>query len=1385
VGLWSLVTSWRRGKRRVGPARQKLQCEIRQLQGGRYCRFEAMEERRLLDADPIKVGVTYLEGDSGSDLHGDTFQVMFQGGAPDTELTRLVIDGDHYGPGRSFGDMIFDTVKGGLGADEAFPLQVVSSTGIDNVTWQVSDGGTSLVFQFRGFNAGEKLVFSIDVDEVQIFDPAETDLDAINSGIDPIASGVEFQGSHLTADFHAPHYHDINGTSEFRNQYDPLFAGTNLLVTQGNANGLPNDNFDGKRDRSTGGLLSLQQLPLPVTVGGRVFADNNRNLVQDGSDFGISGVSMALWKKVNGQWTFTGNTTTTNAQGDYEFGASLNLQPGEYEVRETQPAGYFSVGAIPGTVDGAAAGSTVPGNPDVLTSIGLPLGDQHGIHYNFAEAQPASLRGRVELTDRNGNCGDENPQAQTTPLAGVKITLKDGQGNIVGTTLTAQDGTYAFENLMPGVYTIVEETPAGLIDGDEHIGTINGVPVGVLSADDTVSNITLNGGQDGVHYDFCEHLPSSVSGYVYHDANNNGVRDSGETPIGGTTVILLDAGGTQIATTTTDNGGFYKFANLSAGTYLIREVQPSSWLDGKDAAGTILGQVVGSAQNPGDQIGGVKLLWGDDGINYDFGELLPASIRGHVHESPDGNCTDGNEGDEKPIAGVTIQLLDQSGNVVRTTTTDENGEYEFTNLTPGIYAVHEIQPAGYLQGDQHVGSGGGDASVTDLLKNIPIQSGDDLVDYDFCEMLPASIAGVVWVDTTQNCELDEGEVRLGGVTIQLLNANGQVVATRVTAADGSYRFDNLRPGTYSIREIQPVGYFEGCTHAGSLGGDDSMQDNITSIVTHSGDQGINYNFGELPAGMISGYVFRDGPPIPTKDGAVPDNLYQIRDGQLTPDDLRLRGVTLELRYTLTGEPVRGEDLLPGTYPPGPVRTVTNANGYYEFRGLPQGNYSIFEVQPNGYIDSQDTPGTTSGLAVNVGTLVSPLVVQTFAVAGVSFHNDAILQVPLAFGQQSQFNNFSEVQVVTTTIVPPPPETPEPPPPVVQPLLLRFPPPAPPPEVFTPPPAAPIVTGGGGEFTWHLSVIDAGLPRVARRSTRISGLAFRPALWIEKTEWQSDRLRDGVWLVHGASDAAPHALFGLPGAIPVVGDFNGDGRDEVGVFYKGEWFLDLNGNGQWDAEDLWAKLGEEQDRPVSGDWDGDGKDDIGIFGPKWPGDPVHLEHEAGLPDQDNQRIGKVRAKNVPPNPEEATDGERLLRLTAHGKERADLIDHVFQFGGSNDVPIAGDWNGDGIRSVGVFRDGKWHFDMDGDGRWSDGDKTAEFGQKGDIPVVGDFNGDGIEEIAIFRAGKWIIDTNGNRQIDPSDRTLDFGQAGDKPIAGDFDGDGIDEPAIFRPGGDAQK
>ena len=87
-----------------------------------------------------------------------------------------------------------------------------------------------------------------------------------------------------------------------------------------------------------------------------------------------------------------------------------------------------------------------------------------------------------------------------------------------------------------------------------------------------------------------------------------------------------------------------------------------------------------------------------------------------------------------------------------------------------------------------------------------------------------------------------------------------------------------------------------------------------------------------------------------------------------------------------------------------------------------------------------------------------------------------------------------------------------------------------------------------------------------------------------------------------------------------------------------------------------------------------------------------------------------------------------------------------------------------------------FDVNGDGRFNRLDETAVFGRAGDVPLVGDFDGDGIEEIAVYRSGVFILDSNGNRELDATDKTFEMGAG--KPVVGDWDGDGIDEPAIYQ-------
>ncbi len=336
----------------------------------------------------------------------------------------------------------------------------------------------------------------------------------------------------------------------------------------------------------------------------------------------------------------------------------------------------------------------------------------------------------------------------------------------------------------------------------------------------------------------------------------------------------------------------------------------------------------------------------------------------------------------------------------------------------------------------------------------------------------------------------------------------------------------------------------------------------------------------------------------------------------------------------------------------------------------------------------------------------------------------------------------------------------------------------PPALYTPPLGG-VVT----PYSWHLSIVDGGSPRGYRKDRLVSReTVARATTILDVTHWTVAGIKSGKWTIVSTGPefktVNTRSVFNLPGATPLTGDFNGDGVDELALFLDGEWLLDVNGNGMWDNDDLWARLGTKQDLPVVGDWDGDGKDDIGIFGPEWQGDSRAIAREPGLPDPENRR--RVKPKNLPPEKGEAPDQERIMQRNLKGQGRTDLIDHIFRFGEENHQAIAGDFNGDGISSVGVFKGGKWRIDVDGDGRFSGKDMEATFGEAGDTAVVGDFDGDGIDEIAIVRGNRVIIDSNHNGIMDASDQIVTLDDQEGQVIVGDFDGDGKDEPAMHDTG-----
>lgn len=149
---------------------------------------------------------------------------------------------------------------------------------------------------------------------------------------------------------------------------------------------------------------------------------------------------------------------------------------------------------------------------------------------------------------------------------------------------------------------------------------------------------------------------------------------------------------------------------------------------------------------------------------------------------------------------------------------------------------------------------------------------------------------------------------------------------------------------------------------------------------------------------------------------------------------------------------------------------------------------------------------------------------------------------------------------------------------------------------------------------------------------------------------------------------------------------------------------------------------------------------------------------------------------------------FLDFNGNGRWDGDgaLTDRIFAFGLAGDLPVTGDWNGDGLTEVGVNRAGRgWFLDYNGNGRW-DGpliDNATGFGLAGDIPVSGDWNNDGKTEIGVLRAGRgWFLDMNGNGHWDGFiiDQAYGFGLAGDLPVSGDWNGVGPSDIGTHRAG-----
>ena len=223
------------------------------------------------------------------------------------------------------------------------------------------------------------------------------------------------------------------------------------------------------------------------SISGRVFKDSNNDGVGDTL---FPGVILTLLdgsgNPVDADPIASGiqpSTSITSVFGSYRFD---DLRPGNYQVSETQPAGYGSVSDVDG------------GNPDLIGNI-MPVTVNPGqlvTERDFVEIALGSIRGFV--------------RAGASPLAGVTLTLLDENGDPVDgdpntptidfiTTVTASDGSYTFSGVVPGDYQVSQTQPFGYLS----VGDIDGGDPNIIG-DGTL--IAVGPGQENAGNNFIETL---------------------------------------------------------------------------------------------------------------------------------------------------------------------------------------------------------------------------------------------------------------------------------------------------------------------------------------------------------------------------------------------------------------------------------------------------------------------------------------------------------------------------------------------------------------------------------------------------------------------------------------------------------------------------------------------------------------------------------------------------------------------------------------------------------------------------------------------------------------------------------------------------------------
>ncbi|TNC22946.1 hypothetical protein FG385_23685 [Amycolatopsis alkalitolerans] len=421
-------------------------------------------------------------------------------------------------------------------------------------------------------------------------------------------------------------------------------------------------------------------------VGDRVWADVNRNGLQDPGEPGVAGVPVAL-QHADGSPVAT---TTTGPHGQYTFS---HLPDGSYKV-------CFDVTKLP--VQYADYQLTKPraGNPGqdsapdpgsgCTAPVELKAGHTQDGTFDAGLAPPVNRIAARVWSDLNA---DGVPDPNEPGIAGVPVKLRGDDGNQLALTTTGPDGSYSFDDVPNGSYqvcfdlgnlppAVADFTPAKYVNAsaaNPATGCTRTVTVGLGKREDTSLSTGLAA------------PPNKIGGRTWFDSNRNGLQDPVEGGIAGVPVRLAKAGGGDVATTTTGPDGVYSFEGVPDGAYQVcfdPQRFPAAYAGGqwsKPHAGDVTKDSdvgLGTSCTQTVTVG----VGHRDESDLDAGVVAARNRVGDLVWF-DRNGNGAPDPGEPGAAGLTVTMKDAAGHVVATTRTGQDGGYLLDDLPDGSYQV--------------------------------------------------------------------------------------------------------------------------------------------------------------------------------------------------------------------------------------------------------------------------------------------------------------------------------------------------------------------------------------------------------------------------------------------------------------------------------------------------------------------------------------------------------------------------------------------------------------------------------------------------------------------------------------------------------------------------